>query len=119
MALTTRRELGIEMVRNRPKLDRTTLAYQASPRLQEDARRHYTARDKEKVNLVRRFVRLIEPITEGTDSDLGTVGNKLRELETRLSDISVSNEEEPEIIEWHLNLTEIYKHKIAKLSDAL
>jgi site-specific DNA recombinase len=88
-------------------------------RLQEDARRHYTARDKEKVNLVQRFVRLIEPITEGTDSDLGTVGNKLRELETGLSDISVFNEEEPEIIEWHLNLTEIYKHKIAKLSDAL
>ena len=35
------------------------------------------------------------------------------------SPICMCNEEEPKIIEWHLNVTEIYKHKIAKLSDAL
>ena len=88
-------------------------------RLQKDARRRHTAHVKEKANLEQKIARLVDAIAEGTASDLGAVGNKLRELEGRLSDLAVFNDEEPKKIEWHPNAPQLYKEKIANLSEAL
>ena len=88
-------------------------------RLQKDARRRRNTHAKEKANLERQITRLVDAIAQGTASDLGAVGNRLRELEGRLADLAVSNEEEPATIEWHPNAAELYKQKIANLSEAL
>ena len=58
-------------------------------------------------------------VDQGAASNLGAVGDKLRELEGRLLDLAVFNDEEPATIEWHPNAAELYKQKIANLSDAL
>ena len=61
----------------------------------------------------------MDAIADGTVGELGAVGEKLRDLEGRLSELAVFNDEEPATIEWHPNVAETYKRKIANLSDAL
>ena len=88
-------------------------------RLQKDARRRRNTHAKERANLERQIARLVDAIAEGTVSELGAIGEKLRKLEARLSDLVVFNDEEPTTIEWHPNAADLYKQKIANLSEAL
>ena len=88
-------------------------------RLQKDARRRHTSHAKERASLERQIARLVDAIAEGSVSELGAVGEKLRDLEGRLSALPVFNEQEPQRIEWHPNAVNIYKQKVADLSTAL
>jgi site-specific DNA recombinase len=88
-------------------------------RLQKDARRRHTSHSKERASLERQIARLVDAIAEGSVSELGAVGEKLRDLEGRLSALPVFNEQEPQRIEWHPNAVNIYKQKVADLSTAL
>ena len=104
-----------------PKLVQTFVdEYHAElQRLQKDARRRRNTHAKERANLERQIARLVDAIAEGTVSELGAIGEKLRKLEARLSDLVVFNDEEPTTIEWHPNAADLYKQKIANLSEAL
>jgi len=67
-------------------------------RLQKDARRRRNTHAKEKATLERQIARLVDAIADGSVSELGAVGQKLRDLEGRLSDLAVFNGEEPATI---------------------
>ena len=87
--------------------------------LQKQARSQHRSIERERHNLKRQITRLVDAIAEGSISDTKSVGEKLRQLEGRLSALPVFDEEEPQKIEWHPNTVSVYKQQVADLSTAL
>jgi site-specific DNA recombinase len=81
-------------------------------------RRRRLNSEKERADLERQVARLVDAIADGTVSNVGAVGEKLRALEERLSGLLVV-EQEPAPVDWHPNAGELYKRRIADLSASL
>ena len=87
-------------------------------RLQADRRRKRRVAVKERTDIKRQIDRLVDAIAEGNAASVSAVTEKLKQLEARLSELDVPEEDLPEI-DWHPNAVAAHKRQLSDLQAAL
>ena len=88
-------------------------------RLQADKLRKTRAAVKERGGIERQIARLVDAIADGAVTSIGAVGDKLKTLEDRLSNLAAAPEVENQVVEMHPNAANLYKDKVTDLQAAL